>query len=209
MNIIIIRHGESVNNLPDISLHTEDPGLTPRGFKQARLLGERFANWDIKIDALFSSPLLRALRTANEISIRRDNLPVQVLHGLMEDGTDYEPMKYAEALKICPNVMPYDEFYSDGKMNVNDPYYNLGRAYNVISCIRQAFPEESSVILTAHGSFNQKLIAAALRTSFPPDFVFSQDNTGVSVVNYSPKKEGGMVTRLKMMNDTSHLYKDN
>ena len=39
MNIIIVRHGESVNNLPDRTFFVTDPDLTPRGLEQARLLG--------------------------------------------------------------------------------------------------------------------------------------------------------------------------
>ena len=190
MEIVIIRHGESVNNQEDTSLHTADPDLSPRGFLQARLLGERMAK--TKIDALFASPLCRALRTANEISVRKDGMPVQILHELVEIGT--EPGDAGN--------------YGDGyTLDVNDPYYSLSRAYRVISRIRQSFPDDARVVLVAHGAFNQRLIAAALRTPLPSDdWVFSQDNTGVSVVSWRPNREGRIITRLIKMNDTSHLY---
>jgi hypothetical protein len=68
------------------------------------------------------------------------------------------------------------------------------------------FPGEEAVLLVGHGQFNQRLIAATLRTAFPPDFVFSQENTGVSVFSDRPGDGGAAVTRLVMMNDTSHLY---
>jgi len=224
MTIIIARHGETMNNLPDPSLHTVDPDLNARGLAQARLLGERFAG--VHIDALIASPLLRALRTAHELSIRKNNMPVRVLHELVEIGTDYTTLTHAGALEICPAALPFEHIpiagdYGDGyALEIRDEYYSLARAHRVISLLRQFYPEDSTVLLVGHGAFNQRLIAAALRTSFPPDFIFSQDNTGVSAVNYRlsddcrrpgddvPRPGGGKreVTRLVMMNDTSHLY---
>ncbi|MCL2494136.1 MAG: histidine phosphatase family protein [Oscillospiraceae bacterium] len=210
MTILIARHGESVNNLPDAALHTLDPGLTDRGLAQARLLGERCAG--MRIDALLSSPLLRALRTAQEISVRKDDMPVQILHELVEIGTDYATLTHGEAVKICPAALPYDPApgagdYADGyALEVRDPYYSLARAYRVISLIRQSWPEDATVLLVGHGAFNQRLIAAALRAAFPPDFIFSQGNTGLTAVDYRPGDTGHEITRLVMMNDTSHLY---
>jgi len=210
MTIIIARHGESVNNLPDPSGYMLDPKLTALGLAQARLLGERFAG--THIDALIASPLLRALQTANEISIRKGGMPVRVLHELVEIGTDYTALTHARALEVCPAAMPYEAApgacdYGDGyALEIRDEYYSLARAYRVISLVRQSYPEDATVLLVGHGAFNQRLIAAALRTAFPPDFIFSQDNTGVSAVNYRPGEDGRTVTRLVKMNDTSHLY---
>ena len=210
MTIIIARHGESVNNLPDPAGYMLDPKLTELGFQQARLLGERCAC--IKIDALIASPLLRSLQTVNEISIRRDHQPVRILHELVEIGTDYATLTHSEAVKACPAVLPYAPAPGAGNygdaydLEIRDDYYSLARAYRVISLVRQSYPEDSTVLLVGHGAFNQRLIAAALRTSFPSDFIFSQDNTGVSIINYRPGDHGHIVTRLVKMNDTSHLY---
>ena len=210
MEIIIVRHGETMNNLPDPALHSVDPDLNPLGREQARLLGERLAG--VKIDALISSPLLRALRTAHEISARKNNMPVHICHDLVEIGTDYAVLSYQNALEICPAALPYEAIpaagdYGDGYgLDPGDPYYTLSRAYRVISRVRQSYPEGATVVLVGHGAFNQRLIAAALRFPFPPNFVFSQDNTGLSVVSYRPGHDGATVTRLAKMNDTSHLY---
>jgi len=220
MEIIIARHGETMNNLPDEALHTVDPDLNPLGLKQARLLGERLAG--IHIDALIASPLLRSLRTANEISIRKNNMPVLIYHDLVEIGTDYLTMSHAQALAVCPAALPYETIptvgdYGDGygvschdqgahALHYGDEYYSLSRAYRVISRVRQSYPEDATVVLVGHGAFNQRLIAAALRMSYPPDFIFSQDNTGLSSISWRKNKEGRVITRLVRMNDVSHLY---
>ena len=210
MTILIVRHGESVNNLPDPSGHMLDPKLTESGLAQARLLGGRCAG--LRIDALITSPLLRSLQTMNEISVRRGNQPVRILHELVEIGTDYPALTYAQALEICPAALPFEPAPGPGDygdsfgLEIRDPWYSLARAYRVISRVRQSYPEDATVLLVGHGAFNQRLIAAALRCAFPPDFIFSQENTGVSAVNYRPGEDGHEVTRLVMMNDTSHLY---
>jgi len=210
MTILIARHGESVNNLPDPAGYMLDPKLTELGLAQARLLGERCAG--LRIDALITSPLLRALQTVNEISVRRDSQPVRILHELVEIGTDYPALTHGEAVKVCSAALPYEAApgpgdYGDSfELEIRDPWYSLARAYRVISRVRQSYPEDSTVLLVGHGAFNQRLIAAALRASFPPDFIFSQENTGVTVVDYRPGDSGREVTRLVMMNDTSHLY---
>ncbi|MCK4924020.1 MAG: histidine phosphatase family protein [Spirochaetes bacterium] len=81
--VILIRHGESKANQERTLTGRTDPELTARGRKQAaraaRLLGRH--GW--QFDALYSSPLRRALHTARCIS-RRVHLPVQKDELLLE-----------------------------------------------------------------------------------------------------------------------------
>jgi len=206
MNIILVRHGESVNNVPG-AVWRPDPDLTPRGLEQARLLGKRCEG--MAIDAILCSPTLRTLRTANEISIRKNNMPVQVLHELVEVGTDYSIRSHARALEACPAVLPYENVpvgdYGDAYgLAVKDPLYLQSRACRVISRVRQTFAQDASVVLVAHVGFNQYLLAAALWMS-RPGFKFLQDNTCMNIINYNLGEDGRETTRLVMMNDTSHL----
>ena len=62
MHIYIIRHGETYGNLNGDGFSETD--LTPKGEEQARLLGERFK--DKKLDKIYTSPLIRAVKTAKE-----------------------------------------------------------------------------------------------------------------------------------------------
>ena len=68
MNMIyLIRHGENPANLTkEFSFKKVDYGLTERGHLQAEQTAEFFKN--IKINALYSSPLKRAIQTAEYIS---------------------------------------------------------------------------------------------------------------------------------------------
>jgi len=206
MNIILVRHGESVNNLPG-SVWMPDPDLTPRGLEQARLLGGRCEG--MAVDAILASPTLRTLRTANEISIRKNNMPVQVLHELVEVGTDYPIRGHARALEACPAVLPYGDVPAGRcgdayDLAIKDPHYLQSRACRVISRVRQAFAREATIVLVGHVGINQYLLAAALWMP-RPGFKFSQDNTCVNIINYSWGEDGGERAQLVMMNDTAHL----
>lgn len=63
MELLFIRHGQGEHtlHLPS-SLHTFNPGLTPEGMKQAKLLRKQFLLVDD--DLLLVSPLKRTLQTA-------------------------------------------------------------------------------------------------------------------------------------------------
>nr|WP_275585681.1 histidine phosphatase family protein [Geodermatophilus sabuli] len=80
----LVRHGEAVANVePLIGGMRGDPGLTPRGRAQARLLEERLAEQRMRADRLVSSTLPRALETAEYVA-RALGLPVLPDDGLHE-----------------------------------------------------------------------------------------------------------------------------
>src|SRR3989344_8936348 len=66
MKIILIRHGESEHNAK-ITL-SRDSKLTKKGEIQAKHLGEKIKNKKIKIDAIYTSNLIRSKQTAEIIS---------------------------------------------------------------------------------------------------------------------------------------------
>ena len=66
MELIFIRHGEpewSVDGTSQV-----DPGLTPRGLEQARLVGDLLSSQDRLITEIIVSPLRRAAETAEPLS---------------------------------------------------------------------------------------------------------------------------------------------
>jgi broad specificity phosphatase PhoE len=66
MKIYIVRHGQSISNKEGYIAfyHT---GLTEKGKLDSRKLGKRLVRRKIKFDAIFCSPLYRALQTLDEI----------------------------------------------------------------------------------------------------------------------------------------------
>jgi broad specificity phosphatase PhoE len=68
--IVLIRHGETEWNREEIFRGRADVELNETGLQQAQLLAQYLA--DQKIDAIYSSPLKRALTTAEKITIYQD-----------------------------------------------------------------------------------------------------------------------------------------
>jgi probable phosphoglycerate mutase len=76
----LVRHGDCYEGITD-----EDPPLSPQGREQARRLAERVGR--LRVDAVYASPLRRALETACAITpdVRVDERLVEV-HTDLDDG---------------------------------------------------------------------------------------------------------------------------
>ena len=76
----LVRHGDCYEGIRD-----EDPPLSPQGQAQARRLAERIRR--LRVEAVYASPMRRALETANAITadVHVDERLVEV-HTELEDG---------------------------------------------------------------------------------------------------------------------------
>jgi phosphohistidine phosphatase len=63
MRVFLVRHAEAESGEPD-----ELRELTPAGREAARAVGERLAAEGVTVDAVLTSPLLRARQTGEEIA---------------------------------------------------------------------------------------------------------------------------------------------
>jgi broad specificity phosphatase PhoE len=92
--LYIVRHGQTEWNVDSIIQGQKDSALTKKGVVQAEATAQKLKN--IKFDAIFSSDLSRAQRTAEIIKLDRD-LAVQTSHLLRERSFGhYEGMAAAE-----------------------------------------------------------------------------------------------------------------
>jgi len=62
MRLILIRHGETIENKKRIVQGHTHGTLSKNGIKQTRLVAKRLS--DLKIDVIFTSDLRRAINTA-------------------------------------------------------------------------------------------------------------------------------------------------
>jgi broad specificity phosphatase PhoE len=77
VEIILARHGETEWNVEEVFRGRIDVELNQTGLKQAELLAEYLSGH--KIEAVYSSPLKRALKTA-EVVARRHKLRVEIVN---------------------------------------------------------------------------------------------------------------------------------
>ncbi len=204
LDLYIARHGESLGNTGEDNCI--DPILSETGLKQAECLGNRMEK--IHLDAIISSPLVRSVQTASKTAEKK-MMKIEVFPLLMEVGTEngYEGMGLDSLREIYRDT----EMFSDGEafpMSLSDENKEIAyaRAKEVIRRIRLRFSEDSSVILFAHGTFNNYLINAAIGFEVRDDFNFCQENTGLTCIRFI-KDNGAEKIKLEFSNDYCHLNK--
>ena len=139
--IYIVRHGETDNNKKRVLQGRSDLPLNEVGIKQAEKVKEYFAEKDVQFDKVYSSPLIRAIKTAQIItgstqvgSDAADNsadaVPFVLDDHLLE--MDYGPYEGCSLLDPPPEII---EFFSDfvnnstpeGMENLSDLVARMGR----------------------------------------------------------------------------------
>lgn len=196
--ILLVRHGATEWNVAEIFRGRIDIELNPTGLKQAELLA-RYLSPD-KLEAIYSSPLKRALKTA-EVIARPHGLGVTIAPGLIDfnygkwQGLSHQEVKekhrelYARWTRHPEQVrMPEGESLADVRQ----------RALGVINEIIAR--HQGKVILVSHRVVNKVLICALLGLENSHFWKIKQDTGGITTFNY----ESGQFI-LTRHNDTSFL----
>ncbi len=180
--IILARHGETEWNVEEVFRGRIDVKLNDTGIKQAELLGEYLG--DLKIDAIYSSPLKRALKTA-EIIAGYHKLGVEIAPGLIDfdygkwQGLLHQEVKakykelYAEWINSPDKVkMPAGESLNDVKARV------IGVLDKVIA------KYDGTIVLVSHRVVNKVLICALLGLDNSHFWHIKQDTGGITTFIY-------------------------
>ncbi len=126
--IYLVRHCEAMGNHKRLFQGSTDSEISEIGAKQLEYLKDRFKN--ISIDAIYSSPLIRAQKTANAIAYNK-NLEIITRKNLAElDGGIVEGRPFVEAFNSIPgladawNNHPQD-FAPEGGESMRDAYVRI------------------------------------------------------------------------------------
>jgi broad specificity phosphatase PhoE len=127
--IYIVRHGETDNNKKRVLQGRSNLPLNEAGAKQAEKVKEYFAENGIQFDKVYSSPLIRAIKTAQIITGEKPD------HFILDDHLlemDYGPYEGCSLLDPPQEII---EFFSDfvnnpapeGMENLPDLVARMGR----------------------------------------------------------------------------------
>jgi broad specificity phosphatase PhoE len=199
--IILVRHCEALGNTNSLFQGHTDCEISGNGATQLELLGVRCRN--MPIDAIYSSPLKRALVTAQAIN-RYHDLPIQIEPRLMEiNGGDWEGKAWGELPNLYPeesdhwNNRPHD-FAPQGGETMREVYSRMWEG--VTDIVRQN--PEKTVCITSHGCAIRNFLCHALNKPIEQlNEVEWCDNTAVSLIDFDEELHSNVV----MMNDASHL----
>ena len=202
VKIYLIRHCESAGNKKKLFQGRNDADITEFGQKQLDCLKKRFEN--IPIDAAYSSPLIRAFKTAeaaadgHNIKVIPEPLFIEQFFGDW-DGTpiaDIETL-YPDFFDVWDN-RPQDLRPVNGESRT-EVYERVWSG--VLKFLDDPENEGKSIIVASHGAAIRTVICRLLfndieKLAYTPWSI----NTAVSLI---VKDESGI--RLEFMNDVSHL----
>jgi broad specificity phosphatase PhoE len=192
--LILVRHGETEKNVAGIVQGWSDSDLSERGREQVNRLAERLKTFEA--DAIFSSPLQRAMATAQRIA-DATGLEVRTLDGLREmNYGKWEGQSFLDIRRTDEAI--YRQWVADSSFACPE-----GESHDdVLARIRGALDSLNGAkrpIVVAHGTAIRIAVTALLDLPLSASRSFAQDNTAVNVF----LRRGGRWV-MKLWNDTTH-----
>ncbi|KAL0369563.1 UNVERIFIED_CONTAM: 2-carboxy-D-arabinitol-1-phosphatase [Sesamum angustifolium] len=188
--VVLVRHGQSTWNAEGrIQGSSDFSVLTLKGESQAETSRQMLL--DDSFDVCFSSPLIRSKRTAEiiwgsrtEEIITESNLREIDLYSFQGLLKNEGKAKYGAAYRQWQIDAP--NFNIDGHYPVRELWERAR------SCWTKILTHESrSILVVAHNAVNQALVATAMGLGTEYFRILLQSNCGVSVLDFTPKPEGG------------------
>ena len=196
--IILVRHGETVHNVAGIAQGWGDSALSEKGQRQVAGAAKRLAA--MSPDALFSSPLQRAVTTAEEIG-RATGLQVRIIDELREmNYGDWEGQSFLEVRKAdAENYSRWIEDPSHRCPNGESHQDVLARLTRALAVVFDPAGGAKRPVVVTHGTAIR--IAATGLMKLPLDAArnFAQDNAALNLF-----LRRGERWVLKVWNDTAH-----
>lgn len=197
--LILVRHGESTWNSRGCYQGRTDTELSDRGLHQAALLANRLK--DTPIHAIYSSPLKRALTTAQEIAslhllpVQIDPLLIEIDHGEWEGLTKKEVETRFASIHQQWLTSPSQTRFPGGE-SLDEV---CKRAQEALARIAKA-PTEQTTLVSSHDAVLKVMVLSALGLGIDSFWSIDLDNASVSVLEYTDGR-----WRLLLLNDTCHL----
>ncbi|MES1024333.1 histidine phosphatase family protein [Gloeocapsa sp. BRSZ] len=224
--VILVRHGQSTFNAEGrYQGRSDESVLTEKGYNSAYQTG--VALQKIPLDAIYTSPLQRAIATTHQIieglSINAKSLiKINTDPNLTEidlpvwQGKTFEDVRQNFAVEYqCWQQRPH-EFQINHQDSLSKAYY-----HNAATAIKPEFPvlnlyEQAkqfwqtilprhlgkTILVVSHGGTNRALISSALNLPPARYHTIQQSNCGVSILNFPANS---LSAGLSALNLTSHL----
>lgn len=192
--LILVRHGETLHNVAGIAQGWGDSELSDRGRKQVAMLAERLQK--IGADAIYSSPLQRAMTTAQAIA-EATGLPIQTLEGLREMNYGrWEGRRFLEVRKT--DEEHYQRWISEDEYPCPEGESHAQVLRRVKEALERVNGVKRAVVVT-HGTAIRIAATALLDLPLSASRKFAQDNAAMNV--FVRRGDHWVV---KLWNDTAH-----
>jgi len=162
MNIYLVRHGQNEDNAEGLLNGLRDRPLTAIGLEQAREAAKNIAATGIVFDAVYTSPLVRAKKTAEIIAVRLGLPAPTVLADLVErDFGVMTGVPQSEIAQRCsPDIIetPTVTYFLTPEGAETFPQV-LTRSQRLLAQL-SAHHDKKNVLLVAHSDVGKMIYAA-------------------------------------------------
>lgn len=142
MKLYVVRHGQTIANKEKVVSGDQESPLTIEGINQGKKLHEKFKL--LKIDLVFSSPLLRAIDTAKLITnkvVYIDNRLKERNYGLNEG----KPIKDTNPDELWDYNLNTDKYENEKVKDL------IARAKDFINYLKKNYPDKTILVVTHSG----------------------------------------------------------
>ena len=206
--IILVRHGRSsFNDQGRYQGSSDEAILTAKGIETAQQVGGYLSK--TAIDAVYTSPLLRAKQTTEEILKAMTDgrpKPITVSQELREidlsvwEGLTYEYVRQQhQASYACWQQRPH-EFKLSTKDGEHFPVNDLYQRAQKFWAHQLPHYAGKTVLIISHGGTNHALVSTALGFSSKHHHSLQQSNCGISVLEFA-----GYGVQLTQLNQTTAI----
>jgi broad specificity phosphatase PhoE len=189
---MFLRHGESEGNAQGRMQGRRDYPLTALGREQARRAATFIASSGLTLNAVYTSPLKRALETASIVAESGVRPPASVDEDLPEIGAgSLEGLNEAEISVAHPEFMhrPLSEtgdFSAYGGESNSEVQLRLTRLMARLEARHRS--AEERVLLVGHGGFHYQFVKALLCEPIPRVCILKFGNCTVSLVRMRQRR---------------------
>ena len=201
VRIYLVRHAEAEGNVKEFFQGRINTEISEKGRLQLECLAERFK--DIPIEAVYSSPLRRAVSTAEAVN-RYHGLDIITDDEIMEiNGGDWEGVKWSELPKKFPEEYhlwktEINHFTAPNGESTKQVYDRMKAAMKRIAAANMG----KTIAVVSHGMAIKAYLNCADGREWEnyadPGWA---DNTAVSLIEYSDE----LIPRIIFKNDSTHL----
>lgn len=199
--IYFIRHCEAMGNVNRVFQGHTDSDISPRGGKQLECLSDRFK--DFKFDNIYSSPLIRAYKTAMAVAgdknievIKRENL-IELYGGFVENQKFEKIFSENPDLADIWHNRPQDFAPRDGEPMRNG-YERIWQETLSLAGENKG----KTIAVATHGGVIRLLLCRLFFHDIERLIeVPWSENTAVTLIEF----DNALTPTVSILNDTSHL----
>ncbi len=199
--IVLVRHGETLHNVAGIAQGWNDSELSENGVRQVRRLGERLRTYGM--NAIYSSPLSRAMATARTIA-EFTGLEIVALDDLREmncgrwEGQEFLKVREHDAENFRRWIEDSEYPCPDGESH-GDVRRRMENALRQIEAASEGAAAPLRPIIVSHGTAIRLVTTSLLKVDISVARSFAQDNAAINLF-----LRRGERWVMKIYNDATH-----